>query len=400
MYDHNSTLDNFIFKKRKEIIDPRKRKEYVINTPRCRIEKTDWKNLFVVRIGRFRPNNFLNSLWYKKHIKPALKELKDHKILNYKDTLYYTTYFWRYFDPKMFKTVLQIYDFAFPVYNQYSSQLAILNSIRKIQYWNALRPANKCEKILAISEHTKKDIMKFLPGVQKNRVEVVTCGIERIMSYNKAKDYLLKEKNYKPLVSSKYLPADWKDKGYLIHLGGGVAMNKNPKGVIDGYLEFIKKIEKKHPNKIPYLLLAGKIFKQYEISAAMELKDYIENLALDQLIYYTGYYSNTEKVPLLVNSFAFIHLSLYEGFGLSLGEAMTCGVPVIAHKGTSYIEVVGDSGILVNGSNPKDVGNAIYRLWSSKRDREKYGLAGLSRVQEFSWSKNAKALYNVFTKIV
>ena len=88
-----------------------------------------------------------------------------------------------------------------------------------------------------------------------------------------------------------------------------------------------------------------------------------------------------------------IHLSLYEGFGISLVEGMKSGTPVIAHNGSCYPEVVKRAGLLVDGLNEEGVGEAMYKVYKDKEFSSKLIEKGLQRAKDFSWEKTAKETY-------
>lgn len=90
---------------------------------------------------------------------------------------------------------------------------------------------------------------------------------------------------------------------------------------------------------------------------------------------------------------------MYEGFGIALVEAMRSGTPVIAHNGSCYPEVVKDAGILVDGLNAKDVGNAMYSIYTDSELRESLVSKGFDRAKDFSWEKTVDETVAVFNSV-
>jgi glycosyltransferase involved in cell wall biosynthesis len=116
-----------------------------------------------------------------------------------------------------------------------------------------------------------------------------------------------------------------------------------------------------------------------------------------------------EDLVALVNSFSiFLSTSRGEGFGLGMAEAMACGVPVIATRGSAITEVVGPGGILVNPSpvpwtNPYGVDmdladtagmtDALLELANDPERREALGRAGLDHVgRNMNWDTAARLM--------
>ncbi|WP_339104657.1 glycosyltransferase family 4 protein [Haloterrigena salinisoli] len=83
--------------------------------------------------------------------------------------------------------------------------------------------------------------------------------------------------------------------------------------------------------------------------------------------------------------------SLYEGFGLPAGEAMACGVPVVATTGGALPEVVGDAGVLVDPGDAAAMADAIRGLLADDDRRRRLGERARDRiVEEFDWERAAR----------
>ncbi|MHB8571548.1 MAG: glycosyltransferase family 4 protein [Candidatus Dormibacteria bacterium] len=89
---------------------------------------------------------------------------------------------------------------------------------------------------------------------------------------------------------------------------------------------------------------------------------------------------------------AYVFPSRLEGFGLPALEAMACGTPVIAARAGALPEVVGDSQILLDPDGVGDWVAAIERLVNDDHEHERLSAAGLSRAREFSWRRSADIL--------
>ncbi|QCS41237.1 glycosyltransferase family 4 protein [Natrinema versiforme] len=83
--------------------------------------------------------------------------------------------------------------------------------------------------------------------------------------------------------------------------------------------------------------------------------------------------------------------SIYEGFGLPAGEALSCGVPVVATTGGGLPEVVGDAGVLVEPGDADALAEAIRDLLADDERRRRLGERGRERiVEEFDWERAAR----------
>jgi glycosyltransferase involved in cell wall biosynthesis len=356
MYNCNSTLDEFL--------------------------KTKRDNVRIIRIGEYNQEGIFNMIIHNLDLVFHFRLTKALLKTERKNTVFFSLYFWRGFPIYLLPTVVSIHDFALPRFNIYSTISPIHNIFRYIHYWLEGLRIYFCKKIVCDSEYTKTDFMKYFPIYNPNNVYPIHLGIEED---KESTDF------------EKYLPKDYKERKYFIYLGGGLTKNKNSKGVVDGYLEFANKLTKNGINRksIPYLVIAGKNFSVEISRDALSFKKYIQSLGIEDLVEYTGFYEDNSRFPLVRNSLGYIHLSLFEGFGFGVAEAMRARVPVIAHKGSSYIEVVQDGGLLVDGTKPKEVGNAIYRIYKDRDFAIKLANRGYEISKEYDWKITARKTHDI-----
>ncbi|KUK76276.1 MAG: Glycosyl transferase group 1, partial [candidate division WS6 bacterium 34_10] len=187
--------------------------------------------------------------------------------------------------------------------------------------------------------------------------------------------------------------------GYVIYMGGGINKTKNSKGVILGYIEFLKLLgkEKEH---CPYLVISGGNFENEELKEVKELHDIVKENNIEDLVLFTGFYEDEQKYSLLKNAFAFIHLSLYEGFGFAPIEALRAKVPAILHNNPVYEELFSDVGIMVDGENHKEVGERILDVYSNSEKYKSRVEKGYELSKKYTWDKVAERTYEVFEKVL
>jgi glycosyltransferase involved in cell wall biosynthesis len=94
---------------------------------------------------------------------------------------------------------------------------------------------------------------------------------------------------------------------------------------------------------------------------------------------------------LYLNCFAFVYPSLFEGFGLPVLEAMSCGAAVITSTTTSLPEIAGMAGELVDPTQEEEITGAMRRLASNEVDRGALKLKrqSLEQAARFSWRQTA-----------
>lgn len=345
----------------------------------------DHENLMFYRIGTI-PGKFGLAFLYWTRLRPAISQILEAS--ENEENLYFSLYYQNGFPISGVKSVLAVYDFAMPQFNYYSDRGKLMNMIRKAEYWYHMDRSQHLDAIITPSENTAFDYMKYYPNYDTDKIFPIILGVD------------VKEVDSD---ISKYLNDDVLHRGYFIYMGGGIQSNKNSEGVVRAYANFIERFLEVEGNELsdaPYLVIAGKIFMSDKFPASKALRELIRSLKLNDKVIFTGYYEESEKYTLLKKSLAFIHLSLFEGFGIAVAEAMRVGKPVIVHRGTSYPEVVGDAGFLVDGTDAEKVGEVIYNLFNDPDLALEIGLKGKKRSRIFTWKQTAVETLKVLRRVV
>jgi glycosyltransferase involved in cell wall biosynthesis len=122
--------------------------------------------------------------------------------------------------------------------------------------------------------------------------------------------------------------------------------------------------------------------------------------ALPDNVKYLGYVSDSELRALYEHARAYVYPSLYEGFGFTPLEAMTCGCPVIVSSAASLPEVCGDAALYCNPHDPQDIANKIKLLMTSPALQNELRQKGLEQAKRFSWEKCALETLDVIHKVL
>lgn len=127
----------------------------------------------------------------------------------------------------------------------------------------------------------------------------------------------------------------------------------------------------------------------------------IQKLGIENRITFTGRIADGRFVREYAKATVAVVPSVYEGFGLPVGEAMACAVPVISTTGGALPEVVGDAGILVPPADHQALANAILTILQQPQLAHKLGRAGYQRVhQHFTWTKAAQKTVAVYREAI
>lgn len=128
-------------------------------------------------------------------------------------------------------------------------------------------------------------------------------------------------------------------------------------------------------------------------------KDFINKYENNPHIHILGFVSEEEIVSLMNAANALLFASYYEGFGLPILEAQSCGTPVITSNNSSTKEVAGDGAILVNPSNVEEIEKAI-KDTDNTTIRKQLIEKGLKNLNNFSWEKTAKQTIDIYNEVL
>lgn len=228
---------------------------------------------------------------------------------------------------------------------------------------------SKSSKIIAVSENTKKDIIKIQGESVAPKIEVVYEGVtdEFIKNYDKTKI---------TDVRSRYSLSE----KILLYVGS-VKPHKNIKAL----LEVFKKLKSWG---VPHqLVIAGRWDRK---------ENYLKKELEGPDVRYVGEVPQEDLIALYSMTEALVHLSKYEGFGLTLLEAMKCGTPVVSSNRSSLPEVAGSAAFLVDPDDINNTADVVYNVLANKDLQEGMIEKGFQQVKKFSWGEAAKKTLEVY----
>jgi glycosyltransferase involved in cell wall biosynthesis len=132
--------------------------------------------------------------------------------------------------------------------------------------------------------------------------------------------------------------------------------------------------------------------------AAIHIKQFREEyLRHPNIIHLTGI-RNSDLAKLLSRALGLAFVSLNEGFGIPILEAMQCGCPVLTSNVSSMPEVAGDAALLVDPYSVDAIAEGLRTLASSQELRDNLRQKGLARAKEFSWNRCAIETHEGYEK--
>ncbi len=116
-------------------------------------------------------------------------------------------------------------------------------------------------------------------------------------------------------------------------------------------------------------------------------------------VIFTGYIPTKQLNEVISSANALLYASYFEGFGVPILEAFSCGIPVITSDITAMPETAGDAAILVNPHNAEEICNAMVELFTNEAFRSNLVLKGKNQLKKFSWDITAEQLWQTIQKL-
>jgi glycosyltransferase involved in cell wall biosynthesis len=270
------------------------------------------------------------------------------------------------------KTVITAHDLAFKLFPKTfpRQDLRKLNLLADYSFPRA-------DKIIAISQSTKNDLLKFYPKIKAENIKVVHHGFDKKFWQGKVNQF---EKE-KVLQQFNLI-----EKEYLIYVGV-IQPRKNLQLLIQAFDKI-----KKNNLTLKLVLAGGNGWLWQEIYQVAEKSQYRKD------IIFTGGISFLKMKILLQNAQLFILPSLYEGFGMPILEALASKIPVISANNSSLVEVGGEAVEYFSAENINECVNKIEKVFNNQELQKKMIAQGLVQLEKFSWQKSAIETLNILKK--
>jgi len=241
-------------------------------------------------------------------------------------------------------------------------------SVARLVYRQQLHLYRRASRILAISEATRQDAIKWLRGVDASHLKTIHLAPSETGKVDP--DALSRLKITKP---------------YILYIGS-IDYRKNVPALISAFEEVRSR------NFDIQFVLVGKDFTlpesiSLEAGAIRKLKA-ASRYSRDIII--PGYVGDNQRYTLYRSAEAFVFPSLYEGFGLPVLEAMAAGCPVIALSNSSIPEIAGDAALLLQSSN--QLAGGIVELLNNPRKDKEMTSKGYKQAKKFTWDKTAAGI--------
>lgn len=269
-------------------------------------------------------------------------------------------------DKKPIKKVVTIHDLIFVRYPQYYSFFD-----RKIHFWKFKKAAEMADKIIAISEQTKRDIIQYLK-VPENKIEVIYQGCHHAFKEQQSPEQIQAAKE-------KYkLP-----ERFILNVGT-IEDRKN-------LLNVVKAI---NGTGIP-LVVVGRKTKYYQ-----KIENYLKKNKMEQQVQFLEGVSMDELAVIYKLADIFVYPSFFEGFGIPIIEALFSNTVVVTSNTSCLPEAGGKDSVYIDPDNELDIRAKIRFLWDNESERKRRAEKGFEFVQKFNDEQIAKELIHLYQKLI
>jgi glycosyltransferase involved in cell wall biosynthesis len=243
---------------------------------------------------------------------------------------------------------------------------------RKIYERKSKYAARRASRVIAVSQQTKEDLIKFF-NIAEEKIEVVYQGCHPFF-WEKTDD------NKKAEIVMKYSIPD----KFILYVGT-IEERKN-------LLNILKALQN---SKINFpLVVIGRQTGYYNT-----VTDYIDKYKIKN-VYFLHNVPNDDLPAFYQKAIMFIYPSLFEGFGIPILEALTSKTPVITTKGGCFSEAGGKSSLYVDPENVDELGQAISSVLNNETLRNNMIIDGFIHAQQFKRDKIASNILAVYDKVI
>lgn len=288
---------------------------------------------------------FVNSVWRLRFMKNEIKKQKIELFHGLSQELPFGI------EQTGVKSIVTVHDLIFMRFPEFYNWIDA-----KIYYLKLMHACRVSDQIVAISNQTKNDLVRFL-DISPNKIKVIYQGCNSYFWNTYSREFWLE-------VKAKYSLPD----KYLLYVGT-IEERKNLLGILKAL--HLKNIE------VPLVVVGRKADEYYK-----NVINYISENNLKNIIF-PDRVKNLELPVIYQNAECFIYPSFFEGFGIPILEALVSRTPVITSKNGCFAEAAGPGSLYVDPYDVEKIGEAIQKVISNKELKDEMIETGLRFANNF-----------------
>lgn len=268
-------------------------------------------------------------------------------------------------------TVVTCHDIINYIQPDWFQGRAALPYVSMATWKHAIKGMAQADRIFTVSDYTAKDVTRYL-DIEPQRLTVAPNGVDPELRVWPPEDRASIRQGY-GLVEPTCC---------LLNVG-----SNNPRKNLEGILKALLQLR---AEGLPvHFWKAGGDFTPGQ-------QHFIKEHQLEAHVTYLGQPNRETLNQIYSAADVLVAPSIYEGFGLTVLEAMACGTAVVTANTTALPEVAGDAAILVDPQDADAIAQAIAKLWLDADLRESLTARGLTHVKTFTWIKTAEKIADTY----
>lgn len=268
-------------------------------------------------------------------------------------------------------TVMVTHDLAFEHFPTHVPRL-----VRRYYRYFAPRFHRSAQRIIAVSQFTKSDIERKYK-INREKISIAGNGVR--------KDFRPLDAALKRAVRNRYTNG----KFYFFYLG-----SVHPRKNVDRLIQAFDRYKQRTQNDTQ-LLIGGRFAWQ-----SKAVKKTYQEARFQEDITFLGFVPEEELPLLLGAASALTYISLFEGFGVPLLEAMHCEVPIITSNTAAMREVAGPAGYLVDPTVVDQIAVAMQVLIKEEQKQQELIQAGRKQRENYSWDQSAEVVWQEIIRVL
>lgn len=237
------------------------------------------------------------------------------------------------------------------------------------------RSLKRANAIIVPSQFTADEISRYFKSVQSTKIVVIPNACSEVFMHEASQEEVLKARQQYRLPDR-----------YMIVVGT-LQPRKNLPFLIRAFAD----VRRQDPT-LSLVLTGNRSAHHFDL----EIDRVIAELDLGQHVIFPGYVSEQDLPAVMKGAFVYVFPSLYEGFGIPLLEAMSQGVPIASSDIPCLREVAHDAALYFDPSRVDKCAEILYTLTVNLDQRKRLIEAGKIRFGQFSWTKSAQLLADVY----
>ena len=280
--------------------------------------------------------------------------------------------------PRHFRRLVNVFhDIAFRIHPEFTTE--VNRAYCEEQFERATRLA---DKMVTVSHFSKAEMVKHM-GVPEDWIRVTHEAADPM--FRRIEDCPLPDR-----IRTGLRDLGRGDQDEFILYVGSVEPRKNLLTLIRAYDQIVE-----GGRPVPPLIIAGGT--GWKNSAVYEE---VDRRGLRDHVYFTGFVTDDELVALYNTATVFVYPTIYEGFGLPVIEAMSCGAPVVTTRVASIPEVGGDAVVYVDDPMDEEgLGRAMAELLGERQRQQDLREQGMVRAATFTWERTAKETLQILREV-